>query len=645
MTSRTEDLMSRRGSAGFVGRARELEQLLAILSDAGPRVAYVHGIAGVGKSALLDAFSVRADAEGATVLRLDCREIEPTERGFLHELERATGTKATEQKHILTRLGALGPRVVVVLDTYEVFRVLDMWLRRSFVPALSDNVRVVVAGRDAPVAAWSSPGWHGLFVSLALGPLSEDESTQLLSALGLGATVARRINRFVRGHPLSLTVAASAVAVQPTLDLEDAAVQPVFDELARIYLSDLDRRTRRALDAASVVRRTTVSLLHAMLSDVDADEVFERLRSLPFVEARRDGLVLHETMQEAISASLKSADPSSHGRYRRAAWQQLRSEVATAGSPELWRYTPDMLYLVENAVVREAFFPSGAHLLSVEPAQPEDGIPMIDIAALHEPDGAVALLREWWTRHAEHFRAVRDQSGDLVGFYLMFDPQTVDTGLLRRDPITTLFTDDLRRRAIPRTQRALFHRRRLGREDGEGSGPVQAACYLDMKRVYMEMRPDLRRVYTARSGRVPPAQDALGFRPLENSPAVIDGVTYHATCLDFGPSSVDGWLTWLAGKELGIDEDDVLDAGARELVVDRKRVSLTTLEFGVFEYLLTREGKAVSRAALLQDVWGYDYEGGSNVVDAVIRSLRRKLGRRSDLIETVRGTGYRLKRR
>ena len=82
---------------------------------------------------------------------------------------------------------------------------------------------------------------------------------------------------------------------------------------------------------------------------------------------------------------------------------------------------------------------------------------------------------------------------------------------------------------------------------------------------------------------------------------------------------------------------------ARELVLDEQRVGLTPLEFGVMQYLTERAGKAVSRADLLADVWGYDYEGGSNVVDVVVRSLRKKLGERATMIEAARGTGYRLR--
>jgi DNA-binding response OmpR family regulator len=68
------------------------------------------------------------------------------------------------------------------------------------------------------------------------------------------------------------------------------------------------------------------------------------------------------------------------------------------------------------------------------------------------------------------------------------------------------------------------------------------------------------------------------------------------------------------------------------------------LEFGVMRYPTDRAGKFASRIALESDVWGYDYHGGSNVVDAVVRSLRKRLADHAALIETVHGAGYRLRR-
>ena len=61
----------------------------------------------------------------------------------------------------------------------------------------------------------------------------------------------------------------------------------------------------------------------------------------------------------------------------------------------------------------------------------------------------------------------------------------------------------------------------------------------------------------------------------------------------------------------------------------------------MISYLHERQGTVVGRSELLRDVWGYDDAGGSNVIEANVRSLRRKLGDRAASIETVRGLGYR----
>ena len=79
------------------------------------------------------------------------------------------------------------------------------------------------------------------------------------------------------------------------------------------------------------------------------------------------------------------------------------------------------------------------------------------------------------------------------------------------------------------------------------------------------------------------------------------------------------------------------------MVLDGKRVGLTPLEFDLVQYLSSRPGKAVSRQDLLADIWGCEYGGGSNVVDAVVRGLRRKMGNRAPMLEAVRGTGYRMR--
>jgi hypothetical protein len=648
MARQLQELLTHRAIESFIGRTEQLALLQRALAEDGPAVLHLHGIGGIGKSSLLDAFAARARAEGAAVVRLDCRAIEPTERGFLQALGEATGAAVTTLEGVADRLGGLGERVVLTLDTYEVFRLLDTWLRQAFVPALHEHVRVVLSGREPPVAAWfAAPGWQGVFQSLALGPLTDRDSAELLRRNGLGEAEVARVNRYARGHPLALRLAASAVTTRLGADLEGATAQRVVEELTRVFLADVrDPLTREALDAASVVRRTTLSLLRAMLPDVAPQDAYERLRGLPFVETSADGLVVHDVVQQAIAASLRAADPERYRRYRRAAWRQLGVETRLAGRPELWRYTADTLYILQNPVVRDAFFPTDAHLFAVEPARDSDGPAVRAIIAAHEGPQAGALLEAWWERLPQSFLVARDRHGTIAGFYLMFEPAAVSPASLRADPLAWRWWQHLQAESVAKGERVLFMRRWLDRERGEAPSAVQGPILLDIKRTYMELRPRLRRIYaiTSDPSTYGPFLSELGFRTLPQAGTALDGVLYHVRMLDFGPSSVDGWLSRLIDAELGVEDEVLLDREARELLVDGARLSLTRLEFGVLDYLYQREGKAVPRAALLTDVWGYAYEGGSNVVDVVVRSLRKKLGGRARAIETVSGVGYRYRR-
>jgi uncharacterized protein (DUF934 family) len=257
----------------------------------------------------------------------------------------------------------------------------------------------------------------------------------------------------------------------------------------------------------------------------------------------------------------------------------------------------------------------------------------------------VQALAAWWTAAPQTFSVVRDPSSRVVGFYCLCRSQDVPDEVLRKDPVACSWLSHLREDPLPKNETALFLRRWLTEAEGELPSAIQAACWLDIKRTYMVLRPSLRRVYLVLKDLAPhgPVAQTLGFVPLPSCEVSIDGRGYSTAMLDFGPASVDGWLARLVAAELGVTSAQMLDVEARELVLDGHRIPLTRLEFSVFNYLREREGKAVSREALIRDVWGYKYDVGSNVVDAVIKSLRKKLGKQSGLIETVAGHGYKLR--
>ena len=102
-------------------------------------------------------------------------------------------------------------------------------------------------------------------------------------------------------------------------------------------------------------------------------------------------------------------------------------------------------------------------------------------------------------------------------------------------------------------------------------------------------------------------------------------------------------------RRAGAGSEDLIRLGRLQLSTETYQVSidgrpldLTYKEFELLRFLASRAGRVFTRAALLREVWGYDFYGGTRTVDVHIRRLRAKLGPEHEhLIETVRGVGYR----
>ena len=88
----------------------------------------------------------------------------------------------------------------------------------------------------------------------------------------------------------------------------------------------------------------------------------------------------------------------------------------------------------------------------------------------------------------------------------------------------------------------------------------------------------------------------------------------------------------------------VLNPGSRRVSLDGEEISLTLKEFGILEYLMRHANQVVTRDDLLFSVWDFHFDSFSNVVDVHINHLRKKLnrGERGDVLETIRGVGYRI---
>ena len=79
-----------------------------------------------------------------------------------------------------------------------------------------------------------------------------------------------------------------------------------------------------------------------------------------------------------------------------------------------------------------------------------------------------------------------------------------------------------------------------------------------------------------------------------------------------------------------------------EVTVDGQAVTLTLKEYELLERLMRNRNIVLTRNQLLEDIWGYDFDGETRTVDVHVRTLRHKLGEKGAIIETVRGVGYRI---
>ncbi len=86
-----------------------------------------------------------------------------------------------------------------------------------------------------------------------------------------------------------------------------------------------------------------------------------------------------------------------------------------------------------------------------------------------------------------------------------------------------------------------------------------------------------------------------------------------------------------------------LDLKSKEAYLSGEKISLTQKEYNILEFLIRHKGEVVSRETLLSNVWDFEYNSFSNVVDVHMKNLRKKINKKNDvLIKTVRGMGYKI---
>ncbi|MDF3049805.1 MAG: transcriptional regulator, LuxR family [Pseudonocardia sp.] len=426
----------------LVGRAREQAALLSMLRRGdGPAVVFVSGPGGIGKSTTVAGATAALEHRALT---LDGRVIEPTASGFLGALARELGCGRVSSVADAGRALDRADVGTLVVDSFERLNLLDGWLRNDLLVALPADLTTVV-----------------------VGPLDDRDARLLVDRRGLPPDAAARVLRFGRGHPLALELLAEALARHPQLDLPGGPPAEVVEELFEVLLDDLDPRERRTVENAAVLRRITQPLLAAVLTDAgggapagpDLKRAWRPLRDLPFTRITSTGVEFEPVARHVVAGALEIRDPARVRDLRRRAAEAALRDAERGRS---WDATADLLYLVQNPIIRNSYVPPDGEQHPVEAVAADDLPAVLAITERYDGPAGAAVVEDWWRSHRADFVVGRGHGGAVTAFSVLVSLAEVDGRLSETDPVLAAFVADVRDRPLPAGGTALVHRRALG---------------------------------------------------------------------------------------------------------------------------------------------------------------------------------------
>ncbi len=446
------DVMAEQRRRRFVGRSAELELFTDAVTRATGRpfsVLHIHGPGGVGKTSLLDAFEVVAVAHGATVVRLDGLELDPSPRNLLEALSQKV---FVPPGHGPIRSRTAGSPIVLLVDAYEALASLDPWFRSALVPRLPASAVTVFAGRDTPSRAWrGDPAWSSLLRVISLRNLDPDESRDYLRAAGVAEVLHESVLKLTYGHPLALALLADVVTSGGRIDSGTLPLDLVEILLPRFVEGVPGIRHRRALAACAIARRTTEALLRDVLDESDERDVFDWLRALSFIEARPEGLAPHDLVRDVLDADLRWRDFDTYADVFRRVRGHTVAALRTSTGRAQQRAIVDLKFLfrqVRSVLSPVAWDSWGEHL--PEPAGPQDVDDVLELVSRWEGNQSAKIAAAWLADQPGGFWVLHDARGGLQGVVGIIELTRSAGHRLEQDPGARAAWEYAQRHAPPR---------------------------------------------------------------------------------------------------------------------------------------------------------------------------------------------------
>jgi hypothetical protein len=562
MADRLADRLARSRRRLFVGRESERQMFLSALTadDLPFQVLHVYGPGGIGKTALMREYASLAAEHGLVVTEVDGRNIELSPEAVLNALRAVLGVPSASSP--LPALSRDPRRHVILIDTYEMLEPIDAWLHESFFPELSDNILIVVAGRNPPSAsARADVGWQSLIRVISLRNLNSEEGRAFLSNRSVPGEQQQAVLDFTHGHPLALSLVADVFAQRRDWTFAPQDAPDIVKILLETFVQRVPGPAHRAvLEACALARVTTEALLGEMLKLPTAagettqgvHELFEWLRNLSFMEAGAHGIYPHDLARDALAADLRWRNPDWYKELHNRARAYYTSHLRSNSIKEQQQTLFDYVFLHRDNPVMRSMFEWQAAGIFPDAAHADERSALLKLVQEQEGAESAKLAAMWLDRQPEGLTTYRDQRGGLAGLFFIIEMQRAQPEDIESDPATRAAWVYLLQHAPLRSGEGAAHYRFwMARDSYQGVSAVQTQVFLSTVR-YQLTSPGLAYHFL-------PCADpdfwapALTYGDLTRLPEadyIVGGRKYGVFAHDWRVRPPLAWLALLADREV-----------------------------------------------------------------------------------------------
>jgi DNA-binding winged helix-turn-helix (wHTH) protein len=429
----------------FVGRVSELAELGDVLAadSSGAQLYFVHGPGGIGKTTLLERLKADATRAGIVFASFDASAIASTPAAVLAAIAEDLAiieTTATLQD-ICAAMTSSDCRLLLI-DSFDAVGETSGWVREKLLPALPAQVRIAVAGRNAPDTHWTAhPLWSGAMRCIQLSSLSREESLRLLEVHSIDQAAQQAILELSHGHPLALVLLAAEMRKHGRIP-SSLGRDAVRELIKRCVAGAPTPLHRRALEVAARARTTTVALLADVVDPLQAPILFNWLSEQCYINIGTRGLSPHDLVRDVVEEDLRWRDPEGSreldGALNRCLLKQLRDGRHDSHT------AMELQFLERNSALMKRHFDFGALgsvSIGAATADDKEGITRLCEAGL--PPAEKNMFDLWSGHPATRTFVARRSNGSICGVTLILEIDRVDDVAANKDPIVSTVRQSL----------------------------------------------------------------------------------------------------------------------------------------------------------------------------------------------------------